>query len=121
MKRVFGLIYILVVLLLVLSGCLYPTTWAWSFWAGIAWAVHVALCLGIERSRMLLPAKIAGWFWLGLSALATSAMLLAYVLRQQGGWFIGAAGLLAFGVLVTYVLSIGCADRENREPPSSKR
>ena len=47
--------------------------------------------------------KIAAWCWHGLSALVVSGLLLAYVLRHEGGWFLAAAALTAFTVLVTLV------------------
>jgi hypothetical protein len=50
--------------------------------------------------------KIAAGCWHGLSSLITLGLLLAYVLRQEGGWFLAAAVLMGFTVIVTLVFAL---------------
>ena len=55
---------------------------------------------------MAVAGKIAAWCWQGLSVLMAAALLLVYVLRQEGGWFLAAAALMAFTGIVTLVLAM---------------
>ena len=71
-----------------------------------ACVLHGILSLIVAARPMADAGKIAAGCWHGLSSLITLGLLLAYVLRQEGGWFLAAAVLTGFTVIVTLVFAL---------------
>lgn len=86
-----------------LCGWVYPVAMRWSYLAVGACVVYGILSLIVAARPMAEAVKIAAWCWHCLSGLITVGLLLAYVLREEGGWFLAAAALAGFTVLVTLV------------------
>ena len=89
-----------------LCGLVYPEAKVWSYLAAGSCGLHLALALVVALRPLLDAGKIAAWCWQGLSALLVAGLLLPYGLGQGGGWFLAAAALAGFTVLVTLVLAL---------------
>lgn len=106
MKIILSAIHGMAAALALLWGWFYPVALRWSYLAAAACVLYGVLSLIIAVRPMADAGKIAAWYWHGLSGLITLGLLLAYVLRQEGGWFLAAAALTAFTVLVTLVFAL---------------
>ena len=106
MKIILIAVYVVAALFALLCGWLYPAVLRWSYLAAGACVLHGVLSLVVAVRPMADAGKIAAWFWQGLSTLITAGLLLAYAFRQEGGWFLAAAALTGFTVLVTLVLAL---------------
>lgn len=106
MKIILVSVYGMAALFALLCGWLYPEALPWSYLAAGACVLYGILSLIVAVRPMVDAGKIAAWYWQGLSGLITLGLLLAYVLRQEGGWFLAAAALTGFTVLVTLVLAL---------------
>lgn len=104
MKIILIAVYAVAAAIALLCGWFYPVAMRWSYLAVGACVLYGILSLIVAMRPMVDAGKIAAWYWHGLSGLITLGMLLAYVLRQEGGWFLAAAALTGFTVLVTLVL-----------------
>ena len=89
-----------------LCGWFYPVAVRWSYLAAGACVLYGILSLMVALRPMADAGKIAAWCWHGLSGLVTLSLLLAYVLRQEGGWFLAAVALTGFTVIVTLVFAL---------------
>jgi FtsH-binding integral membrane protein len=105
MKLILSAIYGMVALFALLCGWFYPVVMGWSYLAAGACGLYGMLSLIVAVRSMADAGKIAAWCWHGLSGLMTLGLLLLYVLREEGGWFLAAAALTCFTVLVTLVLA----------------
>jgi len=106
MKSILTAIYGMVAAFALLCGWCYPVAMRWSYLAAGVCLVYGILSLAVAVRPMADAGKIAAWCWHGLSGLITLGLLLAYVLRQEGGWFLAAAAQTGFTVLVTLVLAV---------------
>lgn len=106
MKLILAVIYGMVAVLSLLCGWFYPTVLHWSYLAVGACVLYCILSLIVAVRSMADAGKIAAWCWHGLSGLITLGLMLVYVLRQEGGWFLAAAALTGFTVLVTLVFVV---------------
>lgn len=106
MNLILTVVYALLAGLALLAGWLYPEVKSWSCMAAGTFAVYLILSLILTTRPVAFAARIAGRFWIGLSALLTVGLLLAYFLRQEGGWFLAAAALTAFNVVVTLIIAL---------------
>ncbi len=104
MKTILVAVYGGAALFALLCGWLYPVASGWAWLTAGACGLYGLLSLIVAVRPMADGGKIAAWFWHGLSTLVTAGLLLPGVLGQQGGWFLVAAALAGFSVLVTLVL-----------------
>ena len=105
-KKILTAIYGFAAAFVLLCGWFYPGVLRWSYLAAGACVLHGVLSLIVASHPIADAGKIAAWGWHGLSTLAVSGLLLAYVFRQEGGWFLAAAALAGFTLLVTLVLTL---------------
>ena len=106
MKIILPAVYGMAALFALLCGFVYPEAKVWSYLAAGSCGLHMALALAVVLRPLLDAGKIAAWCWQGLSALLVAGLLLPYGLGQGGGWFLAAAALAGFTVLVTLVLAL---------------
>jgi len=92
--------------LVLLGGLVYPQVKEWSYWAAGACGLHALLSLIVASCKMADAGRIAAWFWQGISTLLCVGLLLTYALRQEGGWWLAAAVLAGFTLLVTLVFTL---------------
>ena len=106
MKIILTVVYALAAVFVLLCGLFYPAVARWSYLGARACGLHGVLSLIVAVRPLSDGGKIAAWCWLGLSVLITVRLLLAYVLRQEAGWFLVAVGLAFFSVAVTLVFCL---------------
>ncbi len=98
--------FALTAVLVLLAGVLYPQMKNWSYLAaGIAF-LHGVLALVVASRSMADAGRIAAWCWQGISTLLCIGLLLAQALRNENGWFLAAAALSGFTLLVTLVFAL---------------
>lgn len=100
------MVYTLAAVLVLLCGLFYPATVRWSYLEAEVCGLYGLLSLIVAVRPMADAGRIAAWCWHGLSVLITERLLLAYVLRQEAGWFLAAVGLAFFSVVVTLVFCL---------------
>lgn len=105
-KTILTAVYGVAAAFALLCGWFYPEVLRWSYLAAGVCLIHGVLSVVVAVRSIADAGKIAAWCWHGLSTLAASGLLLAYVLRQEGGWFLAAAALTGFTLLVTLVLTL---------------
>ncbi|MCX6884650.1 MAG: hypothetical protein NTX27_06365 [Verrucomicrobia bacterium] len=103
MKVILFAIYLVAGSLVLLCGWFYPAVLRWSYLAVGACVLHAVLSLTVAVRPMADAAKIAAWCLQGLNAMITAGLLLAYVLRQESGWFVAAAAMAGFASLATLI------------------
>lgn len=106
MKIILTVTYGMAALFTLLCGWVYPVALGWSYLAAGACVLYGVLSLIVAVRPIADAGKIAAWYWHALSGLGTVGLLLPYVLRQEGGWFLAAAALTGFSVLVTLVFAL---------------
>ncbi len=106
MKIILIVVYGLAAALVLICGFFYPAAVRWSYLGAAACGVYGVLSLIVAVRPLADGGKIAAWCWHGLSVLITVGLLLAYVLRQEVGWFLAAVGLAFFSVAVTLVFCL---------------
>jgi hypothetical protein len=92
--------------LILLTGQLYPQVENWSFLAAGACAIHALLSLIVSSCKMADAGRIAAWCWQGISTMLSIGLLLLFNLRNEKGWFLASATLVAFTLLVTLVFAL---------------
>jgi hypothetical protein len=92
--------------LLLLAGQLFSQVETWSYLAACACAFHAILSLIVASCRMADAGRIAAWCWHGISTMLNIGLLLVYQLRNEKGWILASAMLVAFTFLVTLVFAL---------------
>jgi hypothetical protein len=106
MKIILVAVYAVAAGLVLLGGVVYPQVKEWSYWAASVCTLHGLLSLIVASVKMADAGRIAAWCWQGISALMSVGLLLIFAHTQQGGWFLAAAVLVGFTLLVTLVLAL---------------
>jgi len=106
MKIVLVVKYVFLALFALFCGWIYPDIINWSYLVCGVCGLHLGLGLIVGIFSPADAAKIAVWFWHGISVLLTSGFLLVYVLRQERGWLLLAIASSLFTVFVTLSISL---------------
>jgi hypothetical protein len=106
MKIILFAVYGVAALFVLLCGRVYPQVKEWSYWGAGVCGLHALLSFVVASCRMAGAGRIAAWCWQGISTLLCVALLLTHALRQEGGWFLAAASVAGFTLLVTLVFTL---------------
>jgi hypothetical protein len=101
--------------LFLLAGQLYPQLENGSYLALGACIIHALLSLIVASCKMADAGRIAAWCWQGISTMLSIGLLFAFHLRNEKGWFLAAATLMAFTLLVTLVFALTLKPEINSE------
>ena len=106
MKTILVAVYAIAALFALLCGMFYPVALRWALLEAGACLYYCGLSLVVAVRPMADAGRISAWSWHGLSVLFTTGLLLAYVLRQEAGWFLAAAALAGFGAIATLIFAL---------------
>ncbi len=101
--------------LVLLAGQLYPQMEHWSYLAAGACTIHALLSVIVAACKMADAGRIAAWCWQGISTMLSIGLLFAFNLRNEKGWFLAAATLMVFTLLVTLVFVLTLKPEINSE------
>lgn len=97
---------VLLILLTLLVGIMYPLTAQWSYFAVGVVLFHMILEILVLKARLLDAAKISAWSLQILSTLASIILLLPYKLGIGNIWAIVVAVLVGIVFIITVVIML---------------
>jgi len=98
---------LLVIMLVLLCGAIYPSLKEWSYITSVIFLLHLVLELFIAYQKLLDAAKISTWVVQVLSSFSSASMLFPHTLLDWGNWqIILAACSIAFTILLTIIISL---------------
>jgi len=97
-------VYVVVTVLVLLVGVVYPDVKTWSYWAAGVWVLHGVLAVIMGVVKMADAGRLAACSWLTFSAFLCSILLLGYFRTEWGGWLLLTAALGGLTLVVTLTL-----------------
>jgi hypothetical protein len=96
----------LVIALILLIGKMYPSIKEWTQYGAGIFLLHLVLELVVAQLKLLDAAKISTWVLQSISAVVSTLVLLPYTLEWGDWFFIIAAAVVSFAVVVTVVVAL---------------